>query len=94
MRLPDAAALSFQLSADAEALAWSPHHPTCFVVSSEDGMVAMYDARAGSGSAPLFRLAAHEKAACAVGFSPAMPGLLATASTDKKVNGLGVRKGE
>lgn len=36
---------TWQLSADVEALAWDPHHPTQFVVSSEDGVVAAYDAR-------------------------------------------------
>ncbi len=46
MRQPDASSVpSWQLSADVEALAWDPHHPTQFVVSSEDGVVAAYDAR-------------------------------------------------
>lgn len=39
----------------------------------------------GAGSAPLFTLAAHNKATCALSFCPAVPGLMATASTDKKV---------
>jgi hypothetical protein len=38
----------------------------------------------GSGSEPLFRLSAHDKPTCALSFSAAAPGLLATASTDKK----------
>lgn len=36
-----------------------------------------------AGSKPLFRLAAHNKPACALSFCPEAPGLLATASTDK-----------
>jgi len=47
--------------------------------------VAAFDARAGSGSKPLFRLHAHTKATCAMSFCPGIPGLLATGSTDKKV---------
>lgn len=46
VRQPDAASVpTWQLSADVEALAWDPHHPTQFMVSSEDGVVAAYDAR-------------------------------------------------
>ena len=37
-----------------------------------------------SGSGPLWRLSAHEAPACSLSFCPAAPGLLATASTDKK----------
>ncbi len=44
-----------------------------------------YDARAGAGSEPLFRLAAHDTATCALSFNPAAPNLLATASTDNMV---------
>lgn len=39
----------------------------------------------GAGSNPLYRLSAHDKATCALSFCPAVPGLLATSSTDKKV---------
>ena len=53
--------------------------------SSEDGLVTCYDARNGSKSAPLYRLSAHDRPACALSFSTAVPGLLATASTDKQV---------
>eukprot|EP00955_Chlamydomonas_euryale_P010406 111758-Chlamydomonas_euryale.AAC.9 len=38
-----------------------------------------------AGSAPVFRLAAHDAATCALSFSTAVPGLLATCSTDKRV---------
>jgi len=87
VRTPGASPAVWTTSADVEALAWCPHAPTCFMVSAEDGMVAAYDARKGAGSAPLFRLHAHEKPTCALSFSPsaAAPGLMATGSTDKKV---------
>ena len=89
MRTPDLANVpAWRVSADVEALAWDPHHPTQFIVSSEDGVVAAYDARQGAGSAPLYQLSAHEKATSCLSFCPAVPGLLATASTDKKVGGV------
>jgi periodic tryptophan protein 1 len=40
---------TWQLSADVEAVAWNPSNPTSFVVSSEDGLVVCFDARAGAG---------------------------------------------
>ncbi|CAL8460646.1 g176 [Coccomyxa elongata] len=85
VRVPDGQPLTWQVSADVEALTWSPHAPTTFLVSSEDGLVCGYDARAGAGSEPLFRLAAHDTATCALSFNPAAPNLLATASTDNMV---------
>jgi periodic tryptophan protein 1 len=49
VRSPTAAALVWGVSADVEALAWNPDSPTCFLVSSEDGIVAAFDARGGAG---------------------------------------------
>lgn len=45
MRAPEGEALRWQVSSDVEALAWAPHAPTHFLVSSEDGIVACFDAR-------------------------------------------------
>ncbi len=83
VRTPGNAALRWQLGSDVEALAWMPSAPEQFVVSSEDGHVRCFDARRGGGAAPLFTLAAHAKPACTVSLSAAVPGLLATGSTDK-----------
>jgi len=77
--------LAWAVSADVEAIAWDPSNPTHFLVSSEDGLVAAFDARSGGGSSPLYRLSAHDKPACCLSFNPAAKGLLATASTDKQV---------
>ncbi len=52
MRAPDSGTVpAWQVSADVEALAWDPHHPTQFVVAAEDGVVATYDARQVRGAA-------------------------------------------
>lgn len=83
VRSPSGKPLSWATKADVEALAWVPHDPTCFLVSTEDGLVTCFDAR--KGDAALYRLAAHDQAACALSFCPGAPGLLATASTDKQV---------
>eukprot|EP00803_Ostreobium_quekettii_P008173 evm.model.scf_412.4 EVM.evm.TU.scf_412.4 scf_412:25741-26474(+) len=48
-------------------------------------MVVALDARGGAGSSPLYRLAAHEKPTTCLGFCPAVPNLLMTASVDKQV---------
>lgn len=77
--------LSWDVSADVEALAWDPFNPTHFLASSEDGVVAAFDARGGGGSTSLYRLSAHDKPTCCLDFNPAAKGLLATASTDKQV---------
>ena len=85
MRTPDGNPLRWEVSADIEALTWDPHNPTCFLASSEDGIVAAFDARAGAGGAPLYRLSAHDKPTCCLSFCPAARGLLATGSTDSQV---------
>ena len=50
VRTPDGQALSWATGADVEALAWLPDQPTQFLVSTEDGLVAAFDARKGSGA--------------------------------------------
>ena len=51
-----------------------PSQPHCVLLSQ------------GAGSAPLFSLGAHDKATCALSFCPAVRGIMATSSTDKKVS--------
>jgi len=85
MRDPEHNQLRWEVTADVETIAWHPEQPTVFLVSSEDGMVCAFDARLGAGSKPMYRLQAHDKATTALSFCPAIPGLLATASTDKRV---------
>ncbi|CAK4079665.1 unnamed protein product [Aphanomyces euteiches] len=73
----------FALSADVESMTWHPHTPSTLVASTEDGIVVGYDVR--TNAAPLFRFQAHDTAVSAISFSAAIPGLFATASTDKHV---------
>lgn len=77
---------AWTLSSDVEALGWNPHAPTQFAVSCENGNVIIYDTRNGPDAEPFLQFSAHNKATTAVSFNPAVPGLLLTASTDKKVN--------
>ena len=50
MRVVGGECLRWQLGADSEALAWLPAAPTAFLASTEDGTVAAFDARNGSGA--------------------------------------------
>ncbi|KAF0686415.1 Aste57867_21786 [Aphanomyces stellatus] len=81
-RAPNAFA-KFALSADVESMTWHPHSPSTLVASTEDGIVVGYDVR--TNAAPLFRFQAHDTAVSAISFSPSIPGLFATAGTDKHV---------
>lgn len=86
VRAPESgSAQSWPVPADVESLAWDPFSPTCFSIASEDGSITTYDARSGQQSASLWTLKAHSKAACALNLCPAVPGLMLTAGTDKKI---------
>ena len=76
---------SFATTADMECLQWNPHNPATFAVSTEDGNVALYDAR--NNKQPVWTLAAHSggKSCSSVAFNSVVPGMMATASTDKTV---------
>ncbi|CAG9461874.1 unnamed protein product [Pedinophyceae sp. YPF-701] len=84
-RAPGGDVPTWELTADVEAVAWDPTRPTAFYASTEDGLVACYDARVGPGGGALFRLQAHDSACCSLSVNAALPGLVATAGTDKKV---------
>lgn len=57
-----------------------------FSPKKQDGQIYYFDARAGAASKPLFHFSAHSKPATCLSFSPLVPGLLLTASTDKKTS--------
>lgn len=54
-----------------------------FVVTTESGIVLGYDTR--KPDAPVFEFQAHEKACSSVSFSPHIPNMMATCSTDEYV---------
>jgi len=74
-------ATSWTLSADVESLEWNPHSPNQIMVSTEDGVVSCYSIEAGAQ--PLWTIQAHDKSVSALALNIALPGLLATISTDK-----------
>ena len=76
---------SFATTADMESLQWNPHNAATFAVSTEDGNVALFDAR--NNKQPVWTLAAHAggKSCSSVAFNSVVPGMMATASTDKTV---------
>ena len=74
VRTPDGQALGWATGADVEALAWLPDQPTQFLVSTEDGLVAAFDARKGGGKLP--HLPHHRKHAAWRAGGPLHPLLL------------------
>lgn len=90
MRAPEATAPKWVVEADVEKVRWDIHDPNFFYVTTEAGTVHYFDARTipashDRPSKPLWTLQAHDGAVSAFDISPAVPGLLATGSDDKKV---------
>eukprot|EP01024_Parvocaulis_polyphysoides_P020915 TRINITY_DN1985_c0_g3_i1.p1 TRINITY_DN1985_c0_g3~~TRINITY_DN1985_c0_g3_i1.p1 ORF type:complete len:522 (-),score=116.64 TRINITY_DN1985_c0_g3_i1:210-1775(-) len=75
--------VSWNLNSDVESIIWHWQNPANFLVSMEDGMVQMYDARK-VGEEALLSFQAHFKAATVLSMSSAVDGLLATGSVEKK----------
>ncbi len=73
----------WETGADAEAIAWDPFSSHLLAVSSDDGAVRCFDAR--QPGAPLWALDAHRTDCTSLSYNPAVPGLLATGSSEKKV---------
>jgi periodic tryptophan protein 1 len=80
------AAARWELAADVECVAWDPHGAGghLFLVSTDDGAVACFDARR-AGAAAVFTIGAHAEAATGMSLNARVPGLLATCSLDKTV---------
>eukprot|EP01023_Acetabularia_acetabulum_P064091 TRINITY_DN8202_c0_g1_i5.p1 TRINITY_DN8202_c0_g1~~TRINITY_DN8202_c0_g1_i5.p1 ORF type:complete len:389 (-),score=88.19 TRINITY_DN8202_c0_g1_i5:161-1327(-) len=75
--------VSWSLNSDVESIIWHRQQPTQFLVSMEDGMVQLYDARK-VGEEALLSFQAHQKATTVLSMSSAVDGLLATGSVEKK----------
>lgn len=67
-----------------ECVAWDPHAPERYIVSTEAGLVQAFDARMGAAGA-LYTLHAHDEAVCGLALSPVHPGLLVTGGADRTV---------
>lgn len=81
--LQPAAVERVSVSADIEHLVWNPHNSVEIYASCEDGMVTCHDMR--NTSSPLFSLRAHSGAVSSMSINPLVPGMVATASTDKSM---------
>lgn len=89
MRVPDHEGLRWGVESDVETVAWDPHDSFCFYITTENGVIHYNDIRAApstpKASIPLWTLQAHDQSVSAFDVNPAVPGFLATGSTDKEV---------
>ncbi|KAL4780825.1 WD40-repeat-containing domain protein [Aspergillus varians] len=88
MRAPDSKA-RWGVDSDVEAVRWDMHDPNFFYVTTDGGMVYRYDVRnvpaTPKESKPVWCLQAHDSSVSSFDINPAIPGFLATGSTDKSV---------
>ncbi|EME79430.1 uncharacterized protein MYCFIDRAFT_156727 [Pseudocercospora fijiensis CIRAD86] len=89
MRAPDTKVPRWGVESDVEQLRWDPHDDNHFYVSTENGVLHCFDARqlppTPEKSKAVWRLQAHEKELSSFSINPAVPGFIATASTDRTV---------
>lgn len=89
MRAPDAQVPRWGVESDVETLAWDPHNPQCFFVTTENGRVYYNDVRStperAESSKAVWQLQAHDESVSAFDVNPGIPGFFATGSTDKEV---------
>ncbi|KAL8734147.1 MAG: hypothetical protein Q9166_001632 [cf. Caloplaca sp. 2 TL-2023] len=76
------------VESDVETVAWDPHDPNFFYVTTESGMIHYHDIRhvpsSPEASKPVWTLQAHGESVSSFDINPAIPGFLATGSTDKE----------
>jgi len=89
MRAPNATVPRWGVESDVEQVRWDPHNDNQFYVSTENGVLHCFDARQlpskPEKSKAVWRLQAHEKSLSSFSINPAVPGFIATASTDRTV---------
>ena len=91
---PSVPVCTLAIGGEAEALAWNPHAPSWLFVSTDDGSVCAFDTAAPrAGGAPTFTWRPHQKATAGIAFSPGVPGLVATCSTDRSIKVWDVQPG-
>lgn len=76
------------VESDIETVAWNPHDTNYFYVTTESGMMHYHDIRnvprSPEMSKPVWTLQAHGESISSFDINPAIPGFLATGSTDKE----------
>lgn len=70
------------LTSDIESMSWDPFNPYSLSVTTENGGLLFFDSR--QLSAPVFTVQAHSSQ-CSLSFSPGVPHLMATGSTDRTI---------
>jgi len=89
MRAPDAQKPTWGVESDVEMLRWDPHDDNTFYVSTDSGILHCFDARNAPASPAdtkaTWRLQAHEASLSSFSVNPAVPGYIATGSTDRSV---------
>lgn len=89
MRAPESTVPRWGVESDVEQIRWDPHSEHHFYVSTESGVLHCFDARqlpsSPEKSKAAWRLQAHEKSLSSFSINPAVPGFIATASTDRTV---------
>ena len=89
MRAPDAKVPRWGVESDVETVMWDPHDSNYFYVTTENGIIRIYDTRNRPStpevSRAVWQLQAHDESISSFDISPVIPGFLATGSTDKTV---------
>lgn len=89
MRAPEAAVPRWGVESDVEQVRWDPHNEQQFYVSTENGTLHCFDARTlpqtPEQSKALWTLQAHDTSLSTFALNPAVPGFIATGSTDRTV---------
>ena len=83
IRSPSTSALSFELGADAEDAQWDPFNENRFLVSTEKGIVHVFDSRKEGQRVAQWK--ASKKETTCISFNAEIRNLVATASTDAKI---------
>ena len=89
VRAPGATAPRWGVESDVEQVRWDPHNENQFFASTESGVLHCFDVRqlppSPEQSRAIWRLQAHEESLSTFSVNPAVPGYIATGSTDRMV---------
>jgi len=89
MRAPTEQPMRVGVESDVENVRWDPHDPNYFYVSTENGIIHYHDVRNATKnpaeSKSVWKLQAHDESVSSFDLNSAIPGFMATGSTDKTV---------